>query len=259
MPEIKFDMGHNIHETAKKSGAPKYSTRDIQGFVSYAIVNLAPEVSVKYIRQGYEFTAAPLFALTLYTDRDLDRNMGVQAASLQYNTRAISSHESAKIFVENLIAQFQKRQWRRYIQTSCPAVTGRSVFLNEAGTREQLGYCPLDPAYRLTSEEWIAMMFETQNYKWLGDGILASLTVSYSNGSAGPDYSIQLELDDFAIKTRRDATQQKEDLAEGDAAGWKSTENYEKDMLELKLRIKAWEEAARKRGDLVIPRQPPSA
>jgi hypothetical protein len=254
MPEIKFDMGQNIHETAKKSGAPRYSTRNIQGLVSYAIVNLAPEVTVNYIRPGFKFVASPLFAFTLYADKEIDSNLGVETASLQYDTDAISSHEAAKAFVENLISQFQGGQWKRYVRDLCPAVTGRSAFLNEEGERERIGFCPLDPAYRLTSDEWIAMMGDTQNYQWLGDGILASLTISYSNDSRGITYSIQLELDDFAIKTKREDAQQMKDLEEGDAAGWKSTEDYKKGILARQLRVKSWEEAARKRGDTVLSR-----
>lgn len=254
MPEIRFNMGLNIHEVAKNSGAPKYSTRNISGLISYAIVNLSPEVSVNYVRPGYEFTAAPLFAFTLYTDKDLDSNLGVQAAALQYNTDTISSHESAKIFVENLISQFQKGRWRRYFHDLCPAVTGRSAFLNEAGERGRIEFCPLDPSYRLSPEEWVYLMGKTQKYQWLGDGILAALTVRYSDDSRGITYSIQLELDDFAIITQRNKARQTKDLTEGDAAGWNSTENHKKDTLALKLRIKAWEDAARKRGDMVIPR-----
>ena len=254
MPEIRFDMGKNIHETAKNSGAPKYSTRNIEGYISYSIVNLAPEVIVKYVRPGYAFTADPLFAFTLYADKEMDSKLGVETAALQYNTDTISSHETAKIFIENLISQFQKGNWKRYLRDSCPAVTGRSAFVNESGERERIGFCPLDPAYRLTPEEWIAMIGDTQKYQWLEDGVLASLTISYSNDSRGLTYSIELELDDFAIKTRREEEQQMKDLAEGDAGGWNSTEDYKKGMLARQLRIKAWEEAARKRGDTVLRR-----
>lgn len=254
MPEIRFDMGRNIHETAKNSGAPRYSTRNIEGLISYKIVNLAPEVLVRYVRPGYEFTASPLFAFTLYTDREVDSNLGVHAAALQYNTDIISSHESAKVFVENLISQFRKGQWKRYLHDLCPAVTGASAFQNEVGERDRIGFCPLDPEYRLSSEEWVYLMGKTQKYQWLGDGILAALTVRFSDDNRGITYSIQLELDNFAVMTERNESKQLKDLAEGDASGWNSTENHKKGILERKLRIKAWEEAARKRGDMVLPR-----
>ncbi|MDB5748822.1 MAG: hypothetical protein JWP72_3670 [Massilia sp.] len=98
------------------------------------------------------------------------------------------------------------------------------------------------------------MLAMTQYYQWLGDGVLATLTVSFSNDVRGLTYSIQLEFDDFVLKTGREDAQTLEDLAEGDANGRNSTARRAKEIVAAKLRIENLEENAVKRGDAVVPR-----
>jgi hypothetical protein len=254
MPEIRFDIGRNILEIAKASGAPRYSTRDVAGWISYKIIDLPPDIAGLYLRTGYQITASPLFALTLYADEENHNNLAVEAVALQFSTDAIKSHESAQVFVEHLISQFEKGKWVRYIDEICPSVTGRSSFLNEAGEPEQIGSCPLDPRYRLTTKDWVRMMQSTQNYKWVGEGVLATLTVGYSDNIGGVTYTIDLEFDDFAIKKRRTETKLAQTLAAGDTQGRNSTAKERGKMVALKARITVLEKNAIKRGDKVIGR-----
>lgn len=108
MSKIEFDLGSNIHETAKQSGAPKFTTRNVAGLISYKLIDLPSDIPAFYARQGYQITAIPLFAFTLYADVDNKNNLSVEAASLQFSTERIKSHDTAKAFVENLLEQFQQ-------------------------------------------------------------------------------------------------------------------------------------------------------
>jgi hypothetical protein len=253
-PEIKFVLGNNIHDTAKKSGAPKFSTRNVAGLISYKLIDLPADIAVHYIRAGYEIEAQPLFAFTLYADEEHKNDLAVQTAVLQLDTDAIQSHESAKIFVEDLISRFQKGKWKRHISDLCPAVAGRSSFLNEAGEPERIWFCPLDPTYRLSAEDWIRMMRMTQIYQWIGDGVLATLTVGYSDDIRGITYSVGLEFDDFSMKKRREEANLTREMAEGDEKGWNSTARQKSDILARKALVKVLEQNAHKRGDVVLTR-----
>lgn len=251
---ISFDIGQNIVETAKKSGAPRFSTRNIAGYVSYALIDLPSDIPAHYSRPGYEIKAVPLFAFTLYSDKEQDDRLLVETAALQLDTDALQSHQAAKTYVQNLIEQFHSGKWTRHIDDLCPAVTGRSSYLNEAGNPEQIETCPLDPEHRISDEDWVQLMRMTQTFEWLGDGILAKLTVGYSDDIRGITYSIDLEFNNFEIMRRRRASNLARDLAHGDAQGWNSTVSERNSISALRSRIQTLEENARKRGDTVLPR-----
>lgn len=254
MPEVKFDIGRNILETARHSGAPRFATRNVAGVVSYELVDLPPDIPVIYQRQGYEIKAVPLFALTLYANEASNDGLAVQTASLQFSKAAARSHEAAEAFAADLIAQFQRGKWKRHIDELCPAVTGRSAFLNESGEPERIGFCSLDPQYKLTSDEWIRLMGKTQNYQWTGDGVIATLTIGYSVDVRGITYSFDLEFEDWATVIRREEKNLLRELAEGDAQGWNSTIEHKEEKLKRKGLVKLLEENARRRGDTIVPR-----
>ena len=254
MLQIKFAVGKNIHDTAKRSGAPKYATRNVAGLVSYKLIDLPSDIALVYDVPEHEIKSLPIFAFTLYADKDSNNDLAVEAASLQFHTDAINSHESAKAFVERLISQFTQGKWRRFVPELCPAVTGRSSFLDEEEQVEQIWNCPVDPTYRMTMDEWVALMAMTQNYQWLGNGVLATLTVGFSNDSRGITYSIQLNFDDIVIKARRENTNERQKLEEGDAEGRNSSATHAAELLKAKARIAILEENARKRGDAFFPR-----
>lgn len=254
MANIQFYLGKNIHETAKRSGAPKFATRNVAGLISYKLLDLPPDIPATYQRPGFEITAIPLFAFTLYADTENHNDLAVETASLQFSTDMLKSHGSAKAFVENQIGQFERGQWKRFIHELCPAVTGRSSLLDETGSLSPTLSCPLDPHYRLSMEDWISMIGRTQDYQWLGDDVLATLTVGFSNDIRGLTYSIRLEFQDFSIKNRRDSERTLHVLAEGDAAGRNSTAKRAKELVEARIRIKKLEEKAIERGDTVVPR-----
>lgn len=254
MARISFDLGKNIKETAKASGAPRWSTSNVAGYISYELVNLPSDIPALYQRTGYEIGVAPLFALMLYADQNNNNDLAVEAATLQFSANAVTSHSSAKTFVESIIAQFQKGRWQRYIDALCPAVTGRSAYMNEAGQVARVGFCPLDPAHQLLDEDWVALMAMTQNYQWTGDGVLATLTVGFSDDVRGITYSITLEFEDIAIKNRRADEVRQHALAEGGAAELRRLEEKKNSELARKDRIKILEENARRRGDSVVQR-----
>lgn len=255
MAEIKFDLGKNITETAKNSGVPEFSARDVDGFISYSINNLDDHVQARFGRPGYELDIGPLFSFTMYANTENQNNLGVYIASLQFASKVATSHEDGQRFAENLIKRISAKKWTRHIEDTCPAVTGRSSFLNAAGEINLNSGCALDSAYRLTKDEWITLMESGQEYRWHGDNVLLTLKISSSNDSRGITYKFFMDFEDLAIKTKRDAQRQKRDLEEGDKKGWNSTQDYEKGMKENQETIKLLEANAAKRGDRIIPRQ----
>lgn len=254
MSHISFNLGKNIKETAKASGAPRWGTSDVAGYISYELVNLPLNIQAMYQRPGYEIAVAPLFALTLYADKNNNNNLAVEAATLQFSAKAVKSHSSAKMFVESIIAQFQKGKWQRHIDALCPAVTGKSSYMNETGELERIGFCPLDPAYQLPEADWVALMAMTQNYQWEGDGVLATLTTGFSDDVRGITYSIDLEFEDIAVKSRRNEETRQRAIAEGGIAESKRLDEKKKSELARQERIKILEDNARKRGDTVVQR-----
>lgn len=254
MNEIRFALNKNIVETARESGVPEYSTRDIQGFITYSINDIPADTAARYEQPGYEISLAPLFAFTMHADKNNQNNLGVENATLQFSSKPYKTHEDGKRFAEKVIAEMNSKKWRRYIEELCPAVTGRSAFLDTEGNLGQIAGCPLDPGYTLTKDEWIQMMREEQRYQWIGDGVLATFRIAYSEDSRGTTYKFFMEFDDFAIKKRKDEQRIQLSLREGDEKGWGSTERQKKSTDSTREMIKILEANAIRRGDHVISR-----
>lgn len=252
MNTLNVNIGRNIVETAKQSGAPRFSVESHWGATFYEIVDLPPDIFVRYIRPGYEISVQPLFALTMYADTENNNDMAVEELTMQFSRHAATTHEDAQLFVDALIVQFRRGSWKRYFEDGCPAITGRSAYLDlEERVKTS---CPLDPAYRMSSGDWRALMKWPQRYVWLGDGVIATLSLQYDEDARGLTYSIGLELQDFAIYNRRNAAEEARLLAEGDAKGWHSTGENQKEMAETKVKVRRLEENAMKRGDTVVSR-----
>ena len=251
MYEVKVDIGRNIEDTARESGAPKFDFENHWGLKIYELVDLKPEVVVRFSRPGFEIVATPLFSLTMYADAENNNNLAVESIQLQYNYRA-DSHAAAQAFVENIIKQFNRGKWRRHIRSICPAISGRSTYLDEKGNIYVV--CPIDPSYRLAMEEWIKVMGPGGDYEWLGAGVLARLSIKFDDDSRGLTYNINLEFEDFAIKNRRTAAELARELTEGDKKGWNSSQNHIVSMEKNKVEIKLLEENAVRRGDPLVIR-----
>ena len=219
MNEIKFRLSENIVETARNSGVPAYSARNVDGLVRYAINDIPPEISARYDVPGYEISFGPLFAFTMYADESNNNNLGVENVALQFSSKPFKTHEDGKKFAEKIIAEMNGGKWRRHIPELCPAVTGQSAFLNAEGQITKISSCPLDPHYTLTREEWLKIMRDTARYEWIGDNVLASFEISYSEDSQGITYNFLMELDDFSIRPRKGEQQNKLRLQEGDEKG----------------------------------------
>jgi hypothetical protein len=253
---IRFDLGKNIADVAKNSGARSFALRDLDGFISYTLVGLQDKTAVLYDRPGFEIHWVPAFALTLYADHHRSSRDLVETVDVQLNNNAFNSLEASKAFVEDTIAQFQHGGWKRFIPESCPRVTGRSSLLNLQGDLDVQQGCPLDPSYKLSMDEWRRMMVTTQRYQWLGDGVLSELTFSYHLGEVGSPATFDVGLS-FESKAAKDATDEKnlsDKLRQGDEKGWNSTSRYRAAMDRRAELNKLLEAAAEKRGDSVVPR-----
>jgi hypothetical protein len=251
MHEIKVDIGRNILETARNSGAPKFGIESHWGLQIFELVDLRPEVLVQFSRPGYQITATPLFSLTMYADSENNNDMAVEKIELQYRHK-VGSHRDAQAFITEILAQFRRGKWKRQIRETCPAITGRSVYLDENGKIG--GTCSLDPDYQPPMEDWLILMRTGKDYRWLGDGIAARLTVNYDADAPGLTYNISLEFKDFAIDAKRIAAEQARELAEGDEKGWNSTADFNNRIAENKIKAKLLEVNAVRRGDNIVPR-----
>lgn len=252
MDAILVDLGKNIHETAKASGAPRFSVESYWGAKIYELLDLPPAVSVRYNRAGNNITVNSLYSLTMYADSDNQNNLGVERVELSFYPSTVKTHEEAQALISGIITQFNQGKWRRYIYATCPAITGRSVYLDKAGKVE--GVCPLDPTYKMPMEDWLTLMPMTQRYEWLADEVRAALIVRFSNDSRGLRYTIDLEFQDIIIEGRRYAALEAKELVEGDKKGWNSTAKHIEEKKKNKMDVKALEDNALVRGDKVIPR-----
>lgn len=254
MNEIKFRLNKNIVETARESGVPQFSARNVDGLVSYGVDDMPLDINARYDVPGYEVSFGPLFAFTMYADESNKNNLAVENVTLQFSSKPYKTHEDAKKFAEKIISEMNQKKWRRHISEACPAVTGRSAFLDAGGHLEKIASCPLDPLYTLTHGEWLGLMKYNASYQWLGANVLATFKISYSEDTRGTTYNFLMELDDFAVKTRKDEQRNHLSLKEGDAKGWNSTADYQKDLKARKELNKILEGNAIARGDKVLTR-----
>lgn len=256
MLKIKFDLGRNIIETARTSGIPEYSVQNVNGSIFYSRNQLPPDMPALYTRPGYELEVAPLFSFTLYADEKKRNDLAVSSVTLQLSRKEFKSHDAGRAFVNQLIEQFQKGRWKRYVRDYCPAVTGRSTLLNETGTLDRTGGCPLDPNYQFTHDEWLYMMQSTQYYEWIGDGVIAKFSVDYSDDEKGSvAYRMFLEFEEEAVQTVRLAKTMADTISSGEAKGWNTAARIATEKKDTETLNKLLEENALKRGDQVIPRE----
>lgn len=250
MDEITFDLGKNIHEIAKKSGAPRFQVEHYDEIISYDLSSIPNDIPIRFNRPHFEFASAGVFGITMYATKG--GGEAVERLEIQYRD-AFKSHAAAKSHVEALLAQFQAGKWQRYVAPGCSGATGRSAFLDEKGAIVSGSECSLDPSYRLSDEDWVATM-QSGEYDWYGDNLLARLSIFFIDRPEGPDYTILLYIENATIKLNRDNTQRDARLKEGDAKGWKSTQDYWNTFKKTAQRMRRQEAAAVARGDKITPR-----
>ena len=253
MFEIKLDLGKNIVETARNSGIPKFQAGNTAGLIDYSINQIPADIPARFTRPGYEISVAPLFAFTMNADEEDANNLAVTSVTLQIENDHLKSHVNGRAFVEKILTQFSSGRWNRYIADACPSVSGRSSLLNKAGQLDS-DMCAIDPNYKMTPDEWLHMMRKTQSYEWVGDGVLAKMTVNYDNDVRGITYNIFLDFQDLATKIKHDNANKARELKEGDAKGWDSTKKEAEDLKTIELDKKILEANAIKRGDQVLQR-----
>ena len=255
MPEIKFDLGKNIVETARMSGVPRFQARQVASTISYGIEAIASEIPAHFTRSGYEIVWQPIFAFSMYAS---DKNNSiVDTAVLQLDNK-IKTHEAAQAFVEQTIAQFAKGKWQRYHDPVWDVLlTGRSSLLNESGQIAST-LMTIDPAYKIPTKDWPTVTSNGAYWRWVGDEVYAELSVTQlgSEASAGDsrvlDYRLNLEFQLLAVMLKRDAENLAEKNKEGNAKGWNSTVKYEASKKEQAALNRRLEANAIKRGDSVV-------
>jgi len=135
---------------------------------------MPPDISVRFNRSNHNVVVKSLYSLTMYADSENNDNLGVERVELSFYPAAVKTHQEAQALVSSIITQFNQGKWRRHIDKTCPAITGRSVYLDKDGKID--GSCSLDPDYKMSMQDWLTLMPMTQRYDWLGEEVLASLT-----------------------------------------------------------------------------------
>ena len=233
------------------SGVPEFSAQDVNGRVSYSINAIPAGIPARLTRTGFEIAWEPLFAFTMYADRDRDSAMSVNKVDLQHRAK-FTTDDEARAFVEATLAQFAKGKWKRYADPEWDVLlTGRSSILDEAGAIEP-GANTIDPNYKFSREDWAQIVRVGPRWRWIGDGVLATLSVNNSPGSDGkPAYRMHLEFELLAVKRKRDADNLAAELQKGDAKGWNSTAEHQANKKQRAAQLKQLAANAVKRGDAV--------
>jgi hypothetical protein len=253
MQAIEIDLGKDIVETARSSGVPEFQAQKVNNTIIYSVTAIPPERPVRFTRSGYEIVWQPAFGLDIYGS--VLRGSIADSASISLDSN-LTSHAAAQAFVEQTVAQFAKGKWQRYHDPVWDVLlTGRSSMLDEAG-HIATTVMTIDPAYKVPPVDWPALAKSGPIWRWVGDGVLASLTIGFTERetSAAPQYSMDLEFELLDVYTKQLAENGDQKRKEGDAKGWNSTAKHEaakKERAELNKRLIA---NAIKRGDQVVSR-----
>ena len=262
MHELRFDVGTEINETGKRSGAPEFDVEQVNNTLIYSVSDIPSDIAVRYSREQFELSIPSAFSFTMYAN--VTRNSIVEKASIQLSRKAFSGappnsdaeHRLAQQFVESMVAQFRKGRWTRYASPEALFVlTGRSSYLDETGDIEPTVLDAIDPDFHIPEKDWAVLVTRLPRWRWIGDGVLATMSVQYlgtSMGNVSP-YQMKFEFDLLDAKLKRDAENMAQRLAEGDKKGWNSTAKFEAEKKAIKARNERLRENAVKRGDSWLP------
>lgn len=195
----------------------------------------------------------PVFPLVLNADRRRTPDDIVSRAHVRLANKSIRNHEEGQQIVEDIIKQFKRGKWERHISSSCPAVTGRSSFLDSSGELNTAG-CALDPEFKIDPRDWVKLIKSGQKYEWVGDGVFATLSVGFDDDTRGITYNLVVIFEDHVTKIKIDLENEQRRRAEGDEKGWNTTAKAEERAMQRAEIVKRLEEIAVKRGDARITR-----
>ena len=254
MQDIKFSLGKNIAATAEATKIAEFRVSNVDGMIEYSVLQIPPEMVVVFQHPGQDIKIKSVFGLTLDADRKRTPDDIVHRASVSITGREVKSHAAGRAVVDDLIAQFEKGKWKRYIAARCPAVTGRSSFLDESGSIDSHG-CAIDPQYKFNSDEWNKIFAQTGDFEWTGDGIYASLSVGYDDDIRGITYNILITFRDYKTMLTENFENEQRKNELGAQKGWNSSANAAENKKKIAARIIVLEKNALKRGDTIVARE----
>lgn len=246
MKNIEFDVGVPMEQVSQLLGPN--SQKQVVGATTSALGFFrSGAVEGTFARGPFSVRLGKLFSMTAYSSSEVADGR-VNNLDITVDADDFSSHAQALAGTANLIAQFQRGKWKRYIPETCPWVTGRSTMMSATG-QVDIGACPLDPALVFTAQEWPNLAAQKLRWQWVGDGRVATLEVQYAyNKPDVPTYTVNLQFElEEAVKfyAAKGLQEMKAEFGEG-----KVTAGAARGAAEIRL----LEEAALKRGDRVIPR-----
>jgi hypothetical protein len=249
----QISIGNNIEETRIASGLDGFAADDVNGNIRYTAKGFMPGIAVKFGNGGSAIEIKPVFGLSLNTDRKRMDDLRVYRAGVQIDSAGINSHSAARHYLASLLNQFKQGNWERWVPDYCPAVTGRSSALDINGTLS--GECPLDPHHVFSEEDFITLFRHQQTYQWLDNNVRATLEVSYSTRNEKVVYDFYVKFEDHAVVSLIASESAERERKQGDAKGWNSSQEYEKQRMARKIMIAQLERNATLRGDRVIVRK----
>jgi hypothetical protein len=242
----RFDLDRNIVDTARKTGLRHFDVTNDFGWIEYDAADVPKHAVLKFDRPGLEIVWPSPFAFTLGTDHNRDKDDHVRVAVLQLSNRLLQSPAQARAFVEDTLAQFARGKWQRFIPEGCPRVTGRSSFLDASGAVDEIGVCPIDPAYRIPSESFVALLAQPRRWMWHSGDVRAEFTLDHMTIIDHEVYTGSLEFQTDEYNRVADASMAERDL--------RSPAERIADEKRERKSLDALEAAAVRRGDRVLAR-----
>jgi hypothetical protein len=242
--EVRFDLGKNIMETARRSGVPSFDVTNDFGLIEYGVVELPKNVVVMFARPGLEVGWPAVFSFTIVANHNRSPDDIADQASLQLSNSALRNTEEARRFVDSTLAQFARSNWQRFIPEWCPRVTGRSSVLDESGAVDRIAACPIDPSYRIPAESFAAFFDTTRYWIWHSGDVYARFKLNRMTISGEDVYTAFLEFeneDDVRAVAQNDVPRDRRSPAERLI-----------DAQKERRAIQALEAAAIRRGDKVL-------
>ena len=247
--DLQFDIGDSVDETLRPHGVP-YRGQNTDGYIDYGYIGFPDGVvTAVFKRQGMDIHIDPIYAIRFYSDDRLSPSNSIATAEMSLSPNLLRSNEKAYAATTNLIDQFQRGKWKRFIPKDSVGVTGRSSILGLSETMDDRDSTnPIDPALTLNLDEFTLLSKQGAKWIWIADDRIAQLTVKNSSygTTESPSYSIDVS---FELKDAYDFYEkmhQEEWIKDRGEAGAKEA------AIIFGAEKKQLEEAAIKRGDSVF-------
>ncbi|MBT9568220.1 MAG: hypothetical protein IV085_07960 [Thiobacillus sp.] len=223
---FEFQLGKTMEATANQTRLP-LSGGNTNGLLDAGYMGFPDNVYGRYVEPGYELKLGPLFGIRFYSDTKRYLDKKTETVTLSFDLDHITTPQQAYDYVYDLIAQFQRGKWKRYIPEECPRLQGKSSILNPEEIRALslpvapelknfigLG-CPIDAAYKPELDKWMPLAIAGElQYLWHDEhGKIAKLDIDLSEpnsdgtfvnqGVSSVRIDLEFELEEVMLATKK--------------------------------------------------------